>query len=256
MSIVTTPAILLRSYNYSETSRILRFYTRDLGLVSVVGKGVRRASGRAGTGLDTFAKGHLTVQVKESRDLQSFREFSPEAARRSLGAEVRRFSGASILAELVLENAGSDPNVELFERLDRGLARLENAGGKDVLTLVLIEAWGIVVALGYAPRLDPCVHCESELGTSDIGRFDFAAGGVRCPRCAAEIGGPLVGPGAREQLEMLFLGRAPQPLKKPGAQLQLLSDFVTYHVSDGRPLQSFTFLASLLAGDTGEREGV
>jgi DNA repair protein RecO (recombination protein O) len=224
--------------------------------VGVVGKGVRRASGRTGTGLDTFVKGRLTVQVKESRELQSFREFSPETARRSLGADVLRFSGASILAEIVLENAGSDPNVELFERLDQGLARLENAGAKDLLTRVLIEGWGIVGALGYAPQLDPCVHCESELGPSDIGRFDLAAGGVRCPRCAAEIGGPLVGPGAREQLEMLFLGRVPEPLKKPRAQLQLLSDFVTYHVSNGRPLQSFTFLASLLAGEGSEREGV
>ncbi len=254
MSLETTPAVLLRSYDYSETSRILRFYTRDIGLVSVVAKGVRRAGGRAGTGLETFARGLLTVGMKESRDLQTFREFAPESRRRSLGADMIRFSGASILAELVLENAGSAPNEDLFGRLDGGLARLDRAQRRDLLAMVLAEGWGIVVTLGYAPQLNPCVHCETSMGDADIGRFDFSAGGVRCPRCAAEIGGPLVGPGARDQLETLLSGGLPSNLQKPRAQLQLLSDFVTYHVSEGRPLKSFAFLASLLAGETGPSE--
>ena len=57
MSVVSTPAVLLRSFNYSETSRVLRLYTKDLGLVSVMAKGIRRAGAHGQGGIDTFSRG-------------------------------------------------------------------------------------------------------------------------------------------------------------------------------------------------------
>ena len=50
MSVVTTPAVLLRSFNYSETSRILRLYTLDLGLVGGMAKGMWRGGAPGGRG--------------------------------------------------------------------------------------------------------------------------------------------------------------------------------------------------------------
>ena len=47
----------------------------------------------------------------------------------------------------------------------------------------------------------------------------------------------------------LVAGEAPQSLLRPRAHLQLLSDFVTYHVSGSQPLGSFSFLARLLPED-------
>src|SRR5687768_2481008 len=114
MSIVTTAAVLLRSHPCSETSQVLRFYTDSLGAVGVMGKGVRAGSGRGGTGLDTFAGGELTLHVKSTRDLQTLRQFVPTRARRALAADVRRFGGASVLAELVLRHALEDANPVLF----------------------------------------------------------------------------------------------------------------------------------------------
>jgi DNA repair protein RecO (recombination protein O) len=245
MSVVTTPAVLLRAYNYSETSQVLRFHTPAYGIVGVMAKGVRRTSGKGSGGLETFGLGRLTFYHKTTRDLQTLREFAPERAHRGLAANVTRFAGASILAELVLEHAGSDANPELFERVASGLAAIEVAPESALLAAVLVRAWGIVGALGYAPQLDPCVQCGRSLGEEDIGRFDFGAGGVRCPDCAGDIGGPRVGPVARLQLAELFSGRPSDDLRKPRAQLRLLSDFVTYHVSDGKPLQSFGFLAAV-----------
>ena len=80
MSVVSTPAVLLRSFNYSETSRVLRLYTKDLGLVSVMAKGVRRRGARGHGALDTFSRGELTAYVRPTRDLQTFKEFAVEEA--------------------------------------------------------------------------------------------------------------------------------------------------------------------------------
>jgi len=252
MSVVTTPAVLLRAFNYSETSQVLRFYTPDYGVVGVMAKGVRRSSGKGKVGLETFGLGRVTFYYKDNRDLQTFKDFALERDHRGLASHVTRFAGASILAELVLEHAGSDANPEVFDRVVAGFSSLVATEEGELMAAVLAEAWGIVCALGYTPQLEPCVHCDRPLGETDVGRFDFGAGGVRCPDCADEIDGPMVGPGARLQLQALFTGRVPGALQRPRAQLRLLSDFVTYHVSHGRPLHSFTFLSGLDGPFAGE----
>ncbi|MDT8341377.1 MAG: Ig domain-containing protein, partial [Longimicrobiales bacterium] len=79
-----------------------------------------------------------------------------------------------------------------------------------------------------------------------VGRFDFPAGGVRCPACAAGAGGPRLGPGARAQVAALLAGEVPSGLARLGAHLQLLADFLGHHVSEGRPSEAFRVLAAFL----------
>ena len=245
VSAVTTPAVLLRSYNYSETSRILRFYTLDLGLVGVMAKGIRKGGGQGRSGLETFSRGDLTLYVRPTRDLQTFKEFDLRESGGGLGRDVVRFAAASVLAELVLVHAESQPSPEVFGRLTAGLKRVDEIRRDDVVAALLNEGWMLVSAFGYQPQLDPCVHCGNPLTEADLGRFDFGAGGVRCPGCALDIAGPLIGPGAREQLDALLQGPTDMPITKPKAHLQLLHDFTLYHISGSKALQSFRFLASV-----------
>ena len=249
MSVVSTPAVLLRSFNYSETSRVLRLYTKDLGLVSVMAKGVRRRGARGQAALDTFSRGELTAYVRQTRDLQTFKEFAVEEAGASLGRDVLRFAGASVLAEIVLLHAGPDPSPQVFERLTNALRRIEAEPRAGIIGAVLAEGWMLVTTLGYEPQIDLCVHCGNALDTSEVSRFDFSAGGVRCSDCAFDHSGPLVGPGARQQLAALLQGTPPEALGKPRAHLRLLHDFVMYHISDSRPLKAFRVFGSLAGLD-------
>ena len=100
MAPVRTPAILLRGYDYGDTSRILRFYTREHGLLSVVAKGVRGRSGKGAATLSSFATGELTAYVKPQRDLHTMKDFQCTRLREGLGREMLRFGGASAAAEL------------------------------------------------------------------------------------------------------------------------------------------------------------
>jgi DNA repair protein RecO (recombination protein O) len=249
MSVVSTPAVLLRSFNYSETSRVLRLYTKDLGLVSVMAKGVRRGGARGQGGLDTFSRGELTAYVRPTRDLQTFKEFAVEEAGGSLGRDVLRFAGASVLAEIVLLNAGPDPSPQVFERLINALRRIDAVPRARIIGAVLAEGWMLVTTLGYEPQIDLCVHCGRVLGATEVLRFDFSAGGVNCSDCASDHSGPRVGPGARQQLAALLQGTVPEALGKPRAHLRLLHDFVTYHISSSKPLKTFRIFGSVAGLD-------
>jgi len=245
MALITTPAILLRAHPYSETSQILRFFSKDLGVVAVVAKGVRKKGGRFGGGLSSFTEGDLTVYHKEGRDLQTFKDFSTAKARLGLAKDPRRFSGAAVLAELVLQHAGTEENSDLFLQLSAALDAMEASRGDQVLTRLLLEIWTLIGGLGYSPSVRLCVLCGRALDGDEMGRFDFAEGGIRCTRCQVDAHGPRLGPRAREQLLGLIEGSLREELLRPWAHLRLASDFITYHISGGTPLRSLEVLGTL-----------
>lgn len=240
--------MLLRAYDYGDSSRILRFYTRGHGLVSVVAKGVRGKLGKGATGVGSFASGELTAYVKSHTDLHTMKDFSCHRMREGLGRGVLRLTGASAVAELVLAHTEQESHEELFVALEDALDRLEEVPDEELPAVVLSGLWTVIEALGFAPQVEPCVRCGSALGPEEVGRFDLAAGGVRCADCAEGAAGPRIGPVARGQLSALVAGELPIDLTHGRQHLSLVSDFVTYHVAS-KPLKSFRFLADLLPAD-------
>ena len=246
MSQINTPAILLRAHPYSETSQILRFYSREVGVVATLAKGARRNSGRGLGALSTLAEGLLTFYHRPSRELQTFKDFSLLHDRRGLARDPRRFAGASVLGELVLQNAGSEGNPRLYSVLATGLDALEAVEEERFLTGLMIEIWTLIEELGYAPSVRQCVTCGRDLEEGEMGRLDFAEGGIRCSLCQAETQGPRLGPVARGQLMGLVDRSLEGELIRPVAHLRLASDFITYHISGGTPLRSMEVLGRLI----------
>lgn len=239
---LTTPAILLRTHPFSDSSRVLRFYARDLGLVGVMARGVHRGASRGQGGVGTFAEGVAVISFRENRDLQTLREFAPARAHLALGADVRRLAGASVAAELVLRHAGQEPHPQLFDSLSKGLERIEQAAPGEVIGEALALGWRIVQVLGFGPELTTCTACGSVLEEEEMARFDLEAGGIRGPGCPAAEGSRRVGPVARAQLGTLLRGQVPDGLRGARAHVSLLDDFTTFHMLGGRRLESFRFL--------------
>ena len=242
MSTVTTAAVLLRAHPYSESSRVLRFYTRELGLVGVMARGVRKGASKGRGSPGTFGEGIAAIVVRESRELQNLRDFTPVKTRFGLAGDFQRLAGASIAAELVLRHAGQEPHAELYDALSTGLDRIEAAPAAEVHGEILAVGWKMVDALGFAPELSVCTACGEVLDDGAMARFDLAAGGVRGPECTAPQGSRRIGPVAREQLRNLLGGSVPAGLRGTEAHLSLLNDFTTFHMLGGRRLDSFRFL--------------
>src|SRR5205809_7034214 len=54
-ALVTTPAVVLQTYGYSETSKVVRLATRELGVQSAIAKGAPRPKNRFGAGLELLS---------------------------------------------------------------------------------------------------------------------------------------------------------------------------------------------------------
>ena len=71
MSAVVTDAIVLHSFDYLESSRILKLVTREAGVRSVLARGARKSKKRFGAALDLYAQGTAELQTKTGRDLDT-----------------------------------------------------------------------------------------------------------------------------------------------------------------------------------------
>ena len=241
MALLATDAIVLHSFDYLESSRILRLVTRDGGVRSVLAKGARRSSRRFGSALDLFAQGSAQLHAKPGRDLDTLGGFDVVRSRPALGEDLGRFTGASAIAELTLRFGRDAADADLFEAVVDALDALSAASADEALTATLASAWRIVAQLGFAPALDVCAECHAPLDSDATVMFSHRAGGALCHRCGRLApAGRKLPPEARDVLRGFVAGDAGAPLDDAGtrAHQRLLREFLAEHLTDGRPLRA------------------
>ena len=256
MALATTRALVLQAFPYSETSKVLRLYTLDHGLRSVLAKGALRPKSRYGGVLEPFTEGTATFYLKEGRDLHTLGGFDLLRSRQALGRSLVGFAGASLLAELVIRTATEEPHPALYATLVQAWdAVAQAAGPAEALARALAGAWGLVALLGFEPQAGACVHCGRALGDDEPARFDAAAGGVACTRCRPA--GRVLDPGSRAELRRMLAGEAPAGVARPGTHGALLKAFLEAQLAHDRPFRSmelFLESAGAVAPAAGEGE--
>ena len=241
MAIIATDAVVLHSFNYLESSRILRLVTRHGGVRSVLAKGARRSSRRFGSGLDLFAQGNAQMYAKPGRDLDTLSGFDVTRGRPLLGEDMGRFAGASAIAELILRFGRDASDNNLYDVVVESLDALALATSDEALTTTLASAWRIVAELGFAPVLDICGECHTPIDDDATVRFSHVAGGALCDRCGRLTPtGRVLPPEARNTLRHFLSGVPGEPLGDAAtrAHQRLLREFLAEHLTDGRPLRA------------------
>jgi DNA repair protein RecO (recombination protein O) len=249
MPLIHADAIILQTFAYSETSKILRLYTRTHGLISAIARGALRPKSRYGGVLEQFTEGVATLYVKEGRELQNLSGFELVRSHQALGRDLIRFGGASVMAELILRTIMEQADADLYDAVRSGLARIEAADPAGLESSLLAELWSLTCELGFAPILTTCVNCNRLLGDDETATFDYDAGGVRCPGCSLPGAGRELPAEARHALLAFNRGEA-VTLERTGAHWALLSRFLAHHVVEGPPLKALGFLAEALQAET------
>lgn len=238
MPLITARAVVLQTYRYSDTSKVLRLMTREHGPRAAIARGALRPKSRFGGLLEPFAEGVATLYMKENRELHTLSGFELVKERQALGRDLTRFTGASVLCELVMRLAPEHRDSLLYGGLVAGLDALLGAPPEEAAAAALLHVWRIVAILGFAPGLGRCVACGRGLRPGEGARFDFAAGGLRCEGCGPA--GRRLAAAEVASLRALAEGR-PHPLVV-GPQGSLAADFIRYHMTEGSRLRSLAFL--------------
>lgn len=245
MAATATEAIVLQSFPYGETSRIVRLLTRTAGVHSAIAKGALRPRSRYAM-MEPFAEGAATLYIRDTRDLQTLGAFDLTRSRQGLGRDLLRFGGASLIAELVLRTASEESHPELYDAVAAGLDRLHDVDTAALEVSVLAVTWHLIAELGFTPVLDGCIVCGDHIELAMDAMFDYAAGGLRCDRCAAGLPGRRIPARARAALVEFSRGQ-PATVGATEGHWRLLTRYLEHHILEGAPLRSLHFVATSLS---------
>lgn len=242
MTQVVTDAIVLHSFDYLESSRILKLVTREAGVRSVLARGARKSRKRFGAALDLYAQGIAELQTKPGRDLDTLGAFDVVRARHELAGQLSRFTGASMIAELTLRFARDAADPGLFEAVADTLDALGEAGPDRARDVAIGGAWRILAELGVSPTIDSCAECHAAIEPGAPAMFSHPAGGALCARCSRLARSGRTLPSAARDALRHWLAGEPHPISDASearAHQRLLREFVREHLPDDRPFTAF-----------------
>lgn len=177
---IQSEAFLLRSLNYSESHRILTFFSPEQGLISAMALGARKSNKRS-MGLVDYLKRlqlHLEpprrgslLQLKEVSLLESYPWVEKDYDKSLLALE-----WCAALRSVLREG---EQNKEIYFLLVQALRALKALPDQQVDLLFYKKT---LTYLGYELKLSACGAC----GKAGQGLFLFepAWGGLRCQACA------------------------------------------------------------------------
>ncbi|GAB4349664.1 MAG: DNA repair protein RecO [Candidatus Abyssubacteria bacterium] len=241
-------AIVLHTYNLTESSKIAVLLTPSRGKVRAVAKGVRRTKSKFGSALEPMTHIEAQLHFKEGRDLQTLSQAETRDSFPSVRSDLTRLGLASViceLAELVVQE-----NEEATRPFVMVLIALKTLSGmtRNYGSLLISYFLKMLDIAGLMPQTERCARCKAALQ----GRvyLHAATGGALCPRCSAGLGEPLSA-GSLTMMRRLadadwqMLERIRLPAPSEHEITSALNAYIAYHT--GRELRSAKFLRALTA---------
>jgi len=189
MPLYKTNAIVIRSFNYGESDKIVTFLTEDFGRLKGIAKGARRSKKRSQNVLEPFShirliffergKGGL-VRVESGDLISSFPKIREDLKKTLFGY---------YYLELINEMAGErEKNNEAFDLLLTFLRNLElMEPRKEHLRIFEIR---ILSIFGYQPNMLRCDLCRKDWDNlREMGKlfFSIERGSLICENCSEGI---------------------------------------------------------------------
>lgn len=253
MASIKSPGLILKKTPFSETSLILKVFTRESGLITLIAKGAKRTKSKYHGLLDFFTLNQFVYPEKSKSDILTLMEVSLIHDFSRLKTNPTRQALGNVFMELYTkymhEPASSPPHYEL---LVEAMEQLDQAFPKnfDPIAHACDFLLGLCAVSGFSPQFLECVHCDcTELGIRV--RMDAELGGPVCSNCSENVSGSMTFPARllrwmdRVQMEGLRAGRLPreEELQAEG----FLLAFLGKHAGGARQVKSLDFYHQMLA---------
>jgi DNA repair protein RecO (recombination protein O) len=183
--IVKTEAIVLKSFDFRETSRIATFLTRDFGKVKGVLKGIRKDPRKFSSSLDNFSLNDIEYYQYRNSDIHLVSHCDMKDFYSALRQDLERMTAASYAMELIDTLMPiEEKSLEIYDLMKAFLKALQTT--TDVSKLVQTFQIKILSLSGFKPHLETCVSCSKNV--VDAPRFSLRLGGLLCGMCKDSVG--------------------------------------------------------------------
>lgn len=176
-------AIVIRQVDFSESSRVVTFFSREFGKFSALAKGAKRLKGPFDAAIDVLSRCRIVFIRKSSGSLHLLTEARLVSRFRPAAGSLSALYGGYYVAELVCSlTEDDDVAPEIFDLTTRTLQALSQTDGDPHTSLVLFEV-GMLRALGSLPDLYDCIVCGHSVSKGTQVAHWVSQGGLLCGEC-------------------------------------------------------------------------
>ena len=179
MAIQKTEAIVLRTHDFGETSLIVSFYTKELGKIDGLAKGIKTRRKKYSGYLQPFTCNDIVFYEKAHGGLCTISQCDLKDFFPAIRQDLEKTAYASYFVELIDKTTPlQDKNIEIFNLLLGFLGLLSVEEARKVSPIFEIK---LLHLLGLMPAIADCIHCGGALRGE--ARFSPSLGGLLCPKC-------------------------------------------------------------------------
>lgn len=178
MSVLTSEAVVLRTWPVQEADLLVSFFTRDYGKMKGMAKSALKSRKRFGGALEPMTIARAWFQEKPKQELVRLDQMEIIRSPLSAPVDAVRLMVLSIYAE-VLEQAlpEHDPQETVFRLISSVLE--QTTVEQPWLPLTYFELW-MMRLMGLLPDVTRCIACGEALIAGETS-FNAYADGLFCP---------------------------------------------------------------------------
>lgn len=178
-----TQAFVLKNIKYKDTDKIFTLFSKDLGKISAIARGVRKINSRRAGNLDTLNLVSISIRensnsfndVEEVKTLESFKDL-----KKDLVKSVKAYYLIELVHKTIEEG---EQNEELFNLLYKSLKMMQRSHNPNFV--VNYFEMHFMNLLGYKITLDKCGVCGKVFSKSwSRYSFNIENGSFECEKCS------------------------------------------------------------------------
>ena len=185
MKVIKVEGIVVGEQSYSETSKILKIFTRELGIISVLSKGCKKTKSPFREASNKLIYANFDISYKENGlstligvdIIKLFKNIIMDY--HDLAKKMYSFIivdlGVQVMAQKQIDE---DDSSEVYDIIISSLSKIDDGiNPKILLDIVMLK---FLKYLGVLPNIDSCSICGS---TYDIVTMDSKSYGFICKEC-------------------------------------------------------------------------
>jgi len=229
-----TQALVIKSFDFSETSQVLKLLTRSFGKITALAKGSKRYKNSFDGPFNFLTLYEIIYLDKQSDKLDIVTSANVIDNYKELCKDFSLFAIASYIIEFVVKLTADGQRIpNLFDLVIQSIKELQNCEDKNKL-LFTFEARAIKL-LGYFPKTEFCCNCETSIVNAGQVFFTAQKGGALCSSCSKkEVFKILTTPEALKQLKDFSDGKGSTNPKFYHNLRQVLNVY-TYYLMEETP---------------------
>lgn len=183
MAIHKAQALVLRTFDFRETSLIAHFFTKEYGRINGILKGIRKDPRKFASTLEPFSINEIIFYSSRASGLHLISQCDLRDNFNSIRARLESVSSASYAVDLISRlMPAEEKNEEAYCLACFALQQINRGDDSEkVLRIFIIK---LLKLIGFQPRLDGCVMCNKNIIESAY--FNIRRGGLLCPACAPQ----------------------------------------------------------------------